>query len=248
MNQSSTARRTFQQVHRDSKPIGSVEAELWRPSDSDQAGRALEAARLYEISHKRKGRRNGPLGGVGLEVLRALWSVVDYSTGRLEPSLEWIMEKTGRCRDAVVTALKRLAFCGFVRWMRRFEYTGAAGVRGPGVKQVSNAYALDLPADAAALVEGDGPARIEARGASPADYRMTIAQLEHRQRVAAAAAVRPYRADHYRDTAVYLAKTPLRTKELESLDFLLAESESVTPFESRPQNLLSDAPSGAGRR
>jgi hypothetical protein len=218
------SRRTFQQVHRDSKPIGSVEAGLWKPTDMGARDRALEAARLYELAHKRKGRRNGPLGHVGLEVLRALWNVVDFSTGRLEPSLQWLMEVTGRCRDAVVTGLKRLARCGFVHWSRRFEYTGERGFRTPQVKQVPNAYALTVPEDAAALV----PARVEraeARSATPADYRLTLA---HRLKVAMSAATRPYRADHYRDPS----KMPL-SKSLKRLGEMLAESESVMPDQTR---------------
>jgi hypothetical protein len=237
-----TARRTFQEVHRDSKPIGTVEAELWRPTDKAAAADALEAARRYELIHKRRGRRNGPLGHVGLEVLNALWSVVDYSTGRLEPSLEWIMAACRRSRDAVVTALKRLAFCGFVRWIRRLEFTGEAGVRGPQVKQVTNAYALDTPADAAALVPSERRPRTVARAAAPDDYRLAIAQLAARSSVAAAASSRNYRQDHYRDPGDGRGLP----KALRILHFFLAECESVTPDQSRPQNLLSDAPSGAG--
>ena len=221
------SRRTFQQVHRDSKPIGSVEAALWQPTNMGVRDRALEGARLYELAHKKKGRRNGPIGHVGLEVLRALWNVVDFSTGRLEPSLQWLMEVTGRCRDAVVTALKRLERCGFVRWIRRFEYTGERGHRTPGVKQVSNAYALDVPDDATALLPARRE-RPEARSATPADYRLALAQAAKRLGIALAASTRPYRADHYRDPA----KLPL-SKSLKRLNEMLAESESVTPDQSR---------------
>lgn len=227
MNQTNASRRTFQQVHRDSKRLGSVEAALWQPTDMGVRDRALEGARLYELAHKRKGRRNGPIGHVGLEVLRALWNVVDFSTGRLEPSLLWLMDVTGRCRDAVVTALKRLNRCGFVRWVRRFEYTGERGYRTPGVKQVSNAYALDVPGDAAALVPAQS-VRQEARSATPADYRLALAQAARRLGVALSAATLPYRADHYRDPT----KLPL-PKALKRLNEMLAESESVAPDQTR---------------
>lgn len=227
MSQNNASRQTFQQVHRDSKAIGTIEAALWQPTDMAVRDRALEGARLYELAHKRKGRRNGPIGHVGLEVLRALWNVVDFSTGRLEPSLQWLMEVTGRCRDAVVTALKRLARCGFVRWIRRFEYTGERGYRTPGVKQVSNAYALDVPGDAAALVPAQR-ARQEARSATPADYRLALAQAAQRLGIAFSASTRPYRADHYR----HPEKLPL-SKSLKRLGEMLAESESVAPDQTR---------------
>lgn len=262
MSQNNANRRTHQRVHRDSKHIGSVEAALWRPTTTVEAARAIEAARRYELTHKKKGRRNGPLGGIGLEVYRALWSVVDYSTGRLEPSLEWLMQKTGRCRDAVVTALKRLKRCGFVTWVRRFAYTkglvrythfledqaAAAkaeklGLPKPGrsvppIAQVTNAYSLAVPADAEAMLPGQTP-RTDARASTPADYRLALAQQRERERVAEWAASRPYRADRY-------TGAPPLSRALKTLNVLLANSESATPEETRPRYLLRDAPYGAG--
>lgn len=244
MNQTNAARRTFQEVHRDSKLIGSVEAELWKPTNMKAAQDALEAARLFELAHKQKGRRNGPIGHVGLEILNALWSVVDYSTGRLEPSLEWLMTVTRRSRDAVVTALKRLAFCGFVKWARRFTYTGQAGARGPQVRQVTNAYALSTPDHAAALASVERPGRIEARGSSLDDLRLAIARGTLFSSQATAAATRNYRQYHYRnpdDSRGF-------TKALKTLLLREEERESVTPDESRSRSLLRDAPPGAGPR
>lgn len=153
MNQTNAARRTFQKVRRDSKPVGTVEADLWRPTDSRQMRQALKAAERFERAHKPKGRRNGPLGHVGLEVYRALWSFVRFRDGCLCPSLEGIMKACRRSRGAVVAALKRLQAKGFVAWQRRLEYTGGpAGVRGPQVRQATNAYALGIPGGALALL------------------------------------------------------------------------------------------------
>lgn len=42
-------------------------------------------------------------------------------------------------------ALKRLKAHGFLDWLRRYVPTGNAGMRGPQVKQTSNAYRLMLP-------------------------------------------------------------------------------------------------------
>jgi hypothetical protein len=244
MSQITAPRRTFQEVHRDSKPIGTVEAELWKPTDMKAAQDALEAARLYELAHKKKGRRNGPIGHVGLEILHALWSVVDYSTGRLEPSLDWLMTVTRRSRDAVVTALKRLAFCGFVKWARRFTYTGQAGVRGPQVRQVTNAYALSTPTHAAALAAVERPGRIEARGSSLDDLRLAIARGTLFSSQASAAAARNYRQYHYRDPDDFRGFS----KALKTLLLREEERESVTPDESRSRIYLEAAPNGAGRR
>lgn len=240
------ARRTFQPVWHNSRRVGLVEAELWTPTDIAMRERALKAARLYELAHKQKGRRNGPLGHVGLEVLSALWSVIEFSTGRLEPSLEWIMEKTGRCRDAVVTALKRLKRAGFVTWVRRFEYvTGlaayvawskanAAGARHtPGVKQATNAYALRIPPEALDLI----PNR---RMPEPPTPPSPAAKRQQALR-ALTAAQRPFRFDHYKDGFL-----PPLSEALKKLNNSLAERESATPVQTRSEYLLRDAPEGAG--
>lgn len=137
---------------------------------------ALKAAERYERAHKPKGSRNGPLGHVGLEVLRALWSRVRFSDGCLCPSIEWIMEACRRSRCAVVGALKRLRTKGFLAWQRRLEYTGGpAGVRGPQVKQATNAYALATPKAALdllgnSIVPDDERTRLRDRAEAVASY------------------------------------------------------------------------------
>lgn len=151
-------RRTFQKVRRNSLPVGQCERDLWRPTDSRQMRQALKGAERYDRAHKPKGKRNGPLGHVGLEVYRALWSAVRFADGCLCPSLEWIMRACRRSRGAVVAALKRLKAKGFLRWQRRLDYTGGPpGVRGPQVKQATNAYALGLPGGAVALLDAPAP-------------------------------------------------------------------------------------------
>ncbi len=147
------SRRTFQAVRRESRPVGAFEADFWKSTDKRQARQALTAAERFERKHKVKGRRNGPLGHVGLEVYRALWAFVRYSDGCLCPSIERLMKVCARSRGAIVAALKRLKAAGFLKWVRRFEYTGGPrGVRGPQVRQATNAYALGLPGAALALL------------------------------------------------------------------------------------------------
>lgn len=141
------ARRTFQPVRRDSRTLGTIEAHLWRPTNAREKGEAIKAAERFDVLHKAKGARNGPLGHVALEVYRALWRVVRFSDGCLCPSLAWIGRATGRSKGAIVAALKRLKAAGFLTWIRRLEAVdGPPGVRGPQVRQVTNAYALGVPA------------------------------------------------------------------------------------------------------
>lgn len=151
------ARRTFQPVRRESIPTG-TEADLWRPTNARHKAAALKAAERYERLNKPAGARNGPLGHVALDVLRALWGLVRFTDGRLDPSLDYLQKVTGRCRQAIVAALRRLRDHGFVRWRRRFvSVDGQRGVRGPQVQQTSNAYGLAIPAKAMALLTNTLP-------------------------------------------------------------------------------------------
>ncbi|WP_230312578.1 helix-turn-helix domain-containing protein [Paracoccus lichenicola] len=111
----------------------------------------IKAAQRYELHGRKPGKRNGPLGSIALEILALFGNLVSFKTGRLDPSLDWIMSKLKRSRDAVVRALKALRDHGFLDWLRRFEPTPNEG-RGPQVRQVSNAYCLFAPKRALALL------------------------------------------------------------------------------------------------
>src|SRR5579872_7192774 len=100
------------------------------------------AAERFERSQRKPGKRNGPLGPVGLEVLRDLLRLIDYRTGRLEPAIATLMRRLKRSRDAICTALANLRAHGFLDWLRRWEPTDAKGEAGPQVKQTTNAYRL----------------------------------------------------------------------------------------------------------
>ena len=171
------SRRTFQKVRRNSRPSGQCEAGFWRPANARIQRLALRAAEKFDVAGKAKGRRNGPLGHVGLEVYRALWRRVDFKTGRLEPSIEWLMKTCRRSRAAIVGALRRLKAHGFIDWIRRFEWVdGPPGVRGPQVRQATNAYQLATPAGALPLivdtiVPDDERTRLRERAAFLAECR-----------------------------------------------------------------------------
>lgn len=143
-------RRTGQPVCRSSKPIGR-EGLFWRSTSRKEIDRIILAAERLELSGKLPGRKNGPLGGVALEVLRLFRHVVDFRTGRLDPSIDYLMGKLRRSRAAIVAGLKALRDHGFLDWLRRYVPTGNKG-RGPQVQQTSNAYRLSLPKRAAVML------------------------------------------------------------------------------------------------
>ena len=139
-------------VRRHSRTAGRCEAVFWRPFDGRDAGRYMLAAERFERINRLPGKRNGPLGPVGLEVLRDLLRLIDYRTGRLEPAITTLMRRLRRSRDAVCRALASLRAHGFLDWLRRWEPTDAKGEAGPQVKQATNAYRLTLPPQAARLL------------------------------------------------------------------------------------------------
>jgi len=159
-------------ARRDSFPKGSCEARFWRPVSKRQMGPAMVAAEGYDRQHKQPGKRNGPLGHIGLEVLRALYRTVCHRSGRLEPSIDYLMAKLRRSRDAIVRALKALRDHGFLDWIRRTEPIPEAEGAGPRIRQISNAYRLCIPAFARVIVE---------RIVSPAPMPVDVVQyLEQR--------------------------------------------------------------------
>ncbi|WP_159832364.1 replication protein A [Novosphingobium sp. TCA1] len=111
----------------------------------------MQAAERYERETRQPGQRVGALGPVGLEVFRALLQIIDYKTGRLDPSIKHLCQRLKRSRDAVVRALRNLRDARFITWTRRYVETGAEG-RGPQVHQTSNAYRVMLPAAAESLL------------------------------------------------------------------------------------------------
>ena len=144
-------RQTGQRVHRYSRTEEGREGRFWQPFNPKNVARFMQAAEKYDrlkrLAHRRErnNRENGAIGHVGLEVLRELLRLIDYKTGRLDPAIATLALRIGRSIAAVVDALKRLKAHGFLDWLRRYVPTGNAGMRGPQVKQTSNAYRLMLP-------------------------------------------------------------------------------------------------------
>lgn len=145
-------RRTFQPVRRNSFHMGERESRWYRPIDKQEIGARIRAAKVYDRTHKKAGRKNGALGSVAIEVLELMYGVIDRRSGRLDPSIDYMMRKLRRSRDAIVRALANLKQHGFLEWIRRTVPVDNPGECGPQVKQISNAYRLDLPAKVRALV------------------------------------------------------------------------------------------------
>lgn len=138
-------------VRRQSRAAGKCEAVFWRRTNCQDVRKIVLAARRYELAGRQPGSRNGPLGGVAIELLELFANLVNFRTGRLDPSIETLMRYLRRSRDAIVRALKALRQHGFLDWLRRYIPTGNQG-RGPQVQQTSNAYRLSLPARALRLL------------------------------------------------------------------------------------------------
>jgi hypothetical protein len=137
-------------VRRHSRPAGRCEGLFYRRITAQEAGQLRLAARKYELATKEAGARNGALGTVALEVLDYLTRLVGRD-GRLDPSLDFLMAKLRRSRDAIHRALKALRAHGFLDWLRRYVPTGNEG-RGVQVQQTSNAYRLSMPERARRLL------------------------------------------------------------------------------------------------
>lgn len=169
--------RSGQPVWRNSYYEGQLEDRLWRPIGIGRqrgtrrgaarlAGAVLKAAKALDIRTRKErkaktpGSRNGLLGEIGIAVLEALYGLVDYATGRLEPAIGTIAERTGYSYSAVHNALARLRDQGFLKWIRRSRKTERKGEAGPQVEQIPNAYALTIPVEMQDYVHrlvGDAP-------------------------------------------------------------------------------------------
>ncbi|TNC46478.1 helix-turn-helix domain-containing protein [Rubellimicrobium rubrum] len=139
-------------VRRGSRLVGTCEGAWWRRTDRQEVRRVVLAAKRYELAGRAPGRRGGPLGHVGLEVLELLANLVSFRSGRLEPAITYLMQRLKRSKDAVVRALAALREHGFLDWLRRHERVELVDGPGPRVRQVSNAYRLSLPPRAARLL------------------------------------------------------------------------------------------------
>ena len=154
--------------------------DFYRPLTRQEAGTILKAAKRFENLTRQKGKKNGALGYAGRYVLEALLELRDFKTGRLEPSYKAIADRAGVSVSTVAVALKRLVAWGFLSVQRRMETTG--NLYGPQLRQITNAYCIELPALAARTLRTRPPAPIpdddrERRRAARDEYERMIGQL-----------------------------------------------------------------------
>ena len=167
-------------VRRQSRAAGRCEAVFWRRTDRQEVRRIVMAARRYELATRQPGARSGALGSIAVEIIELFANLVDFRTGRLEPSLDTLMRMLKRSRDAISRALKALRAHGFLDWLRRYVPTGNEG-RGPQVQQTSNAYRLSLPARALRLLGRYGQAAPEPEDFSQARQSRAAEIEAHRK-------------------------------------------------------------------
>jgi len=180
-------RRTHQPVRRHSRPAGRAEGVFWKATSRAEVREIVLAARKYDRAGRVKGGRR-PLGGVALEILDLMANLVRFKNGRLDPSIDYLMDQLGRSRAGIVRGLAALRDHGFLEWLRRYVPTGATGSRGPQVQQTSNAYRLRLPQKAvewlgrfarAIPLPDDFTHTTEARRAENAAFEATLTPAEY---------------------------------------------------------------------
>jgi hypothetical protein len=66
---------------------------FWRKTTRQEMRQIVVAAKRYELAGKTAGAQNGPLGGVAFELLEYLGNLIDYRTGRIEPSIDTLKAK-----------------------------------------------------------------------------------------------------------------------------------------------------------
>jgi hypothetical protein len=111
------------------------------PLSLKQAAKRWQKARRFDRQTHISGKHGGVIGRTALAVLYALlFDCLDFKTGQLDPSYEYIAKKAGVCRRAVATALAHLKDLGLLHWQRRShaEQDGNGGYR---QVQETNAYA-----------------------------------------------------------------------------------------------------------
>lgn len=221
-------------VRRHSSAAGRCEGVFWRRTSRQDVQKILLAVKRYELAGRQPGSRSGPLGAVAIELVELFANMVDFRTGRLEPSIETLMRQLKRSRDAIVRALKALRAHGFLDWLRRYVPTGNEGA-GPQVQQTSNAYRLSLPARALRLL-----GRLGMAPPPPDDH--SHAQEQHAEEIKA------------HQDSLPLDELPLFTigdnplgRALANLGKAMKQRESARQTES-PSNFLSKSENKIGHR
>ena len=141
-------RRTYQRVRRESRWAGQ---EGWKPISVAHGKDMVLALQVYREKLRQPGQRWGAPGTISagaVDLYRLMVNMAVRGAGRLEPSVAWLAEKLNVPAKVIHSWKEQLRDHGFLTWQRRYVEAGLKGIRGPQVKQISNAYALKTPAKA----------------------------------------------------------------------------------------------------
>jgi hypothetical protein len=106
-----------------------------------QAVKLYHKARAFERQTRQPGRQDGALGRNGLAVLHALiFDILDYATGRLDPSYAKIARKACISVRSAARGLASLKAAGVLHWVRRCAESWRDGRF--CLEQETNAYAV----------------------------------------------------------------------------------------------------------
>lgn len=139
-------RRTCQPVRRESLDVDDPRAQVFRPVEGGHkfVDAVLSAFDEWADITKKAGKPH-ELNANCKKVLEILLRrCTDYKTGTCEPCLDTLMRFTRFARPTVVRCLRVLRAAKFINWVRRTMPTGNAPHEGPQVRQVSNAYWIEL--------------------------------------------------------------------------------------------------------
>jgi hypothetical protein len=110
------------------------------PMSRKQMAIAIERAEDFERNTRQPGRQDGAVSRNGLAVLRAFRKIVNYTTGRLDPSIATIARWANISVRSVLRGLAKLRAAGLVTWQRRCSESIEGGRF--TLRQESNAYAI----------------------------------------------------------------------------------------------------------
>jgi hypothetical protein len=148
---------------------------LSTPMDREARHKMLFLAEALERRTKMKGRKNGALGQIGMQVLRALLGFANKATGLCYPSYFALQLATGLSRGGIRAALRRLEAAGIIcvtRRLKRVLVVRMSPLTGQPEEiittvQDSNLYAFTLPACQAGRGHGCLRENLRARSRRP---------------------------------------------------------------------------------
>src|SRR4051812_213235 len=157
------------------------------------AAKLWHQARKWDRETRQPGRHGGVIGRTALAVFYVLaFDFQNFTTGRLDASLDMIAAKAGCCRRAVVNALAKLRDLGLLNWVHRCEEDRDADGRFR-LRQRTNAYGLLPPSQWKGYRDTTPPApypdTLGAPEPVPDPIAAAVSEITHGQRTASLTAL-----------------------------------------------------------